>query len=189
MRRSMLSTFMISAFTGLASVQIAAWRDFVGRNERLDALADSDECTEVSGAEHRDDFDDRTGAILLKNDTPRVVPELLDAQADLLLVMVDREDDGFDIVALTEQVGRVVDLDGPRKVGLVDHAVDALFDAHEDTVIGNRTDLAGNLVTGLVLLGEERPGIGLELLETEADALGGASRPRAPGTRFRRRRS
>ncbi len=33
-----------------------------------------------------------------------------------------------------------------------------------------RTLLNGNLVTGLVLLGEDRPGIGLELLQAEADA-------------------
>ena len=41
---------------------------------------------------------------------PRIVPELLDAEADLLLVVVDREDDGLDVVALVVEVGRVVDL-------------------------------------------------------------------------------
>jgi hypothetical protein len=54
----------------------------------------------------------------------------------------------------------------------VDHAVDALFDPDEDAVIGERADLAADLVAGVVLVREEHPRIGLELLETEADALG-----------------
>ena len=73
---------------------------------------------------------------------PRIVAELLDAEGDLLLVVVDREDDGFDVVALVVEVGRVVDLDRPREVALVDHAVDALFDADEHAVVGERADLA-----------------------------------------------
>ena len=49
----------------------------------------------------------------------------------------------------------------------MDHAVDALFDPDEDAVVGDAADLAADLVARLVLLGEERPGIGLELLEAE----------------------
>jgi hypothetical protein len=103
---------------------------------------------------------------------PRVVPQLLDAEGDLLLVVVDREDDRLDVVALVVEVARVVDPHGPREIALVDHAVDALFDADEDAVIGERADLARDLVAGVVLVREEHPRIGLELLETEADALG-----------------
>src|SRR6185369_394105 len=60
----------------------------------------------------------------------------------------------------------------PRQVGLVNHAVHAVFDADEHAVIGERADLAADLVAGLVLVGEQRPRIRLELLEAEADALG-----------------
>src|SRR5690606_37790281 len=61
---------------------------------------------------------------------------------------------------------------GPREVRLVDHAVHALFDADEDAVVGDRAHLAGDLVARLVLVREQSPRIGLELLETVADALG-----------------
>ncbi len=64
------------------------------------------------------------------------------------------EDDGLDLVALVVEVGGVVDLDGPGEVGLVDHAVHALFDADEHAVIGERADLAADLVARLVLVGE-----------------------------------
>src|SRR5450755_4094732 len=59
-----------------------------------------------------------------------------------------------------------------RSAGLLTLAVHAVFDADEHAVVGERADFAADLVTRLVLVGEQRPGIGLELLETEADALG-----------------
>src|SRR5581483_12508380 len=74
--------------------------------------------------------------------------------------------------ALVEEIARVVDLRGPREIALVHHAIDALFDADEDAVVGDRANAAGDLVARLVLLGEDGPGIELELLETERDALG-----------------
>src|SRR6478735_7370796 len=152
--------------------ELGARRDFVGRDHALDALDDADERAVFGNAEHERVFHDRAGLVLAEQIRPRIVPELLDAEADLLLVVVDREDDGFDIVALVVQVGRVVDLDRPRQVGLVDHAVHALFDADEHAVIGERAYLAADLVARLVLVREQGPGIGLELLETERDTLG-----------------
>jgi len=53
----------------------------------------------------------------------------------------------------------------------VNHPVDALFDADENAVVGDAAHLARDLVARLVLFGEDGPGIGLELLETEADSL------------------
>src|SRR5262249_51947706 len=45
------------------------------------------------------------------------------------------------------------------------------FDTDEDAVVGDATNLAADDVTRVVLAGEDLPRIGLELLETEADAL------------------
>src|SRR5262249_44750966 len=84
----------------------------------------------------------------------------------------DREDDRFDVVALVIEVARVVDANGPREIALVHHAVDALFDADEHAVVGERTDLARDLVARMVLVREEHPRIGLQLLQAERDALG-----------------
>src|SRR5690554_1060703 len=102
---------------------------------------------------------------------PRILVELLDAKADLLLLVVDGEDDRLDLITLAVEIGRVVDPLRPAEVALMDHAVDAFFDADEDAVVGERADLALDDITGIVLLGEERPGIGLELLESKRDAL------------------
>ena len=71
--------------------------------------------------------------------------ELLDAEADALVRLVDVEDDGFDFVALLEDFGRVVDLAGPGHVGDVDHAVDAFFQFDEGAVGGHVADLALDL--------------------------------------------
>ncbi len=54
----------------------------------------------------------------------------------------------------------------------MDHAVHAVFDPHKNAVVGNGADLSGDLVARLVLVGEQLPGIGLELLQAEADTLG-----------------
>src|SRR6185369_15902647 len=152
--------------------QLSASRDLVRRDHALDTLDDAHERAVLGNAEHHRVFHHGARLVLAEQIRPRIVPELLDAEADLLLVVIDREDDGFDIVALVVQVGRVVDLDRPGQVGLVHHAVDALFDADEHAVIGERAHLAADLVARLVLVGEQRPGIGLELLETKRDALG-----------------
>ena len=80
------------------------------RDERLDALADAHEDAVVDDAD-----DDRRrrrrvpGGNSLRMRRPRIVEELLDAEGDLLLVVVDREDDRLDVVALVVEVGRVVD--------------------------------------------------------------------------------
>ena len=72
--------------------------------------------------------------------------ELLDAEADALVGLVDVDDDRFDFVALLEDFGRVIDLAGPAHVGDVDHAVDAFFEFHERAVGGHVADLALDLL-------------------------------------------
>ena len=44
---------------------------------------------------------------------PRIVVELLDAEADALVALVDIDDDRFDFVALLQHFGRMIDLAGP----------------------------------------------------------------------------
>src|SRR5580704_5493232 len=149
---------------------VAREHDLVLRHVPFDPRTDLHEDAVVDDADHLG-VDELARGKLVEDGGPRVVPQLLDAQAHLLLVMVDAEDDGLDVIALLVKVARVVDLGRPRDVALVDHPVDALFDPDEDAVIGDAANLAGDLVARLVLLGEERPGIGLELLEAEADAL------------------
>jgi hypothetical protein len=54
----------------------------------------------------------------------------------------------------------------------VDQAVHALLDADEDAEVGDVADLALDDRPDRVLVLEERPGIGLDLLHAQRDALG-----------------
>ncbi len=151
---------------------VIAERHVLDGHEAFQTVAKTDEGAVFTDAHNGATFHGRANRELLQEGRPRVVPQLLDAQRHLLLVVVDRQDDGFEVGALLVEVSGVVEPHTPREVGLVHHAVDAIFDADENAVIGDRANLAADLVAGLVLLGEQFPRIGLELLQAEADALG-----------------
>ena len=102
---------------------------------------------------------------------PRIVLELLDAETDALVGLVDIDDDGFDFVALLEHFARMIDLAGPGNVRDVDHAVDAFFEFHERTVGGQVADRALDLVPDHVADFDLVPRIGLELADAEGDLL------------------
>src|SRR6478736_3158646 len=148
-------------------------RHFAARDDGFDAVGDAHEGAVFRLSQDDDVLDDGTGLVTLQDQAPGIVVQLTHTEADLLLVVVDREDDRFDVVALLVDVGGVVDLDGPAEVRLVHHAVHAFFDADEDAVVGDRAHLAGDLVARLVRAREDRPRIGLELLHAQADALVG----------------
>ena len=58
-----------------------------------------------------------------------------------------------------------------RHVGDVHQAVDALLDLDEGAELGEVAHLALDAAADRVLLGELLPGIGLDLLQAEADAV------------------
>jgi hypothetical protein len=100
--------------------------------------------------------------------------QLLDAERDLRLLAVagvDVEQHGLDLVALLEELRRVLDALGPRHVADVDEAVDAFLDLHEDTEVGDVADVALDHGTRRVLLGQLLVRVRLELLHAERDAV------------------
>ena len=102
---------------------------------------------------------------------PGIFNELLDAESELLVLLVNGEDLGLHHVAHMIELAGMADLLGPGNVGDVDEAVDAVLDADEHAELGDVLD--GALQDGAfgVLLGHEFPGIGTDLLHAEADAL------------------
>src|SRR5690606_19580041 len=156
----------------IASLELRSGRHFTSRNDCFYAVGNANERTVVSRGQNRDLLADSSRHEVVEQRSPGVIVELTNAQADLLLVMVDREDDGFDIVALLINISGVVDLDGPAEVGLVNHTVNAIFDSDEYAVVSDGANLAANFVAGLVGIREGCPGIGLKLLHTQAAALG-----------------
>lgn len=82
---------------------------------------------------------------------------------------VDRQDDGFQLVALLEATyGFFADF-VPGDVGQVDQAVDAAVQTDEDTEVGDRLDGTGDTVTLVELAGEVFPRVGFALLDTQGD--------------------
>ena len=102
---------------------------------------------------------------------PGIGLELLHAQADALVGLVDVDDDSVHLVALLEDFARVVDLLGPAEVGDVHHAVDALLQLHEGAVGGHVADLSADLLADHVALLDLVPRIRLKLADTEGDLL------------------
>src|SRR6185436_19987388 len=140
-------------------------------NEAVDALLDLHEDAEVRDvADHA--LHDGAGRVLLLQRRERVRLQLLDAEADAVLARVDVEYDRLDGVADGDDLRRVLDPAGPRHLGDVDQALDALFQLDERAVVLQRDDLAAHDGAGRVLRLRVRPRILADLLEAQGDPLG-----------------
>ena len=88
---------------------------------------------------------------------PRVVVQLADAEADLLLVLVDAEHHSLDLLIFLEDLGGLGVFLGPGQLGDVHEAFDTGFQLHKGAV-GHEVDhLAFDLVAHGVLALDEFP--------------------------------
>ena len=140
-------------------------------HETFDTLFDLDEDTEV-GAAHHLALDHLAEEVAGLHREPRIVLELLDAEAEALVVAVDVEDTSLDLIALLVHLGGVLDALAPGQIADVDQSVDAFLDADEDAEVGDVAHVAASDGADRVGLGHDVPGVGLELTHAEADALG-----------------
>ena len=99
---------------------------------------------------------------------PRILFELLVAEAEAAVLLVDVEDDDFDGLANLGEFGRVLDLLRPAEVADVDQAIDAFFEFDEDTEVGEVTHGGGVLRTNRIAVGDVGPRVGHQLLHAEA---------------------
>ena len=102
---------------------------------------------------------------------PRIFAELLQAERDALVGLVDFEHDRFDFVALLQDFGRMIDLARPGDVRDVDHAIQTFFQLDESAVAGEVANLAFDLGAGRIFLQGSVPRIGFELANAEGDLL------------------
>src|SRR5690606_5655484 len=100
----------------------------------------------------------------------RILLELLDPQRDALALRVDRQHHRLEGLALLEVAGHVLAGGVPADVGQVDQAVDSTLQADEHAEVGDRLDLAGDLVALLVDRGEGLPRVAGDLLDAQRDA-------------------
>src|SRR5690606_25017780 len=100
----------------------------------------------------------------------RILLELLDAQRDALALRIDRQHNRLERVALLEVARDLFPGGVPGDVGQVDQAIDAAVQADEDAEVGDRLDLAVDLVALLVDGREGLPRVGRDLLDAQRDA-------------------
>ena len=99
---------------------------------------------------------------------PRILFELLVAEAEAAVVLVDVEDDDIDGFAHLSKFSRVLDLLRPAEVADVDQAVDAFFQFDEDAEVGEVAHGGGVLRADGVTIGDVGPRVGHQLLHAEA---------------------
>jgi len=102
---------------------------------------------------------------------PGIHGELFQTQGDALVGFVDFQHHRFDVLALLEHFGRVIDLAGPGDVGHMNHAIQAIFQFDEGAVAGEVADLALNPGVLRIFLRRLVPRIGFELADAERDLL------------------
>ena len=100
---------------------------------------------------------------------PRVGGQLLEAQREALLLLVDAQHLDLDILALAQHFGGVLDL-CPGEVGDVDEAVYPLLEAHKRPEISEIADPPLDQLADRVALFDGLPGVGLGLLDPERDS-------------------
>ena len=109
--------------------------------------------------------------VAIHDAVPRILLGLADAERDLLVLGVDREDLDHDLVTDVEHVARTGNALRPAEFADMDEALDAGGDLDERTVRGEVDDLALHAAVHRELLGDRRPRILRRLLEAERDAL------------------
>lgn len=139
-------------------------------DQAVNALLDLDEHAEVSEVAHLGGVAAADGVFLL-DVLPGILLELLEAEAHLALLAVERQNHGLDLVAGLEEVLRAAEVLAPAHLADVDEAFDAGLNLDERTVVGHYHYAALDVVAHLEVGVEVVPGMGHELLDAERDAL------------------
>ena len=117
-------------------------------------------------------LDRRAERMVLLEALPGIAQALLEAERDAALVRIDLEHHHLDLLAGRDDLARMDVLLGPAHLGDVDQTLDARLELDERAVVGDVGDPAGELGADRIFELDALPGIGLELLHAERDALG-----------------
>ena len=117
-------------------------------------------------------LDHGAGRIFLDEDLPGIAHGLLETERDAALDRIDLEDLHLDLLRGGDDLAGVDVLLGPRHFGDVDQAFDAGLELHEGAVVGDVGDAALELRVDRILGLDALPGIVLQLLHAERDAVG-----------------
>src|SRR5690625_302797 len=113
----------------------------------------------------------RARRILLHQLVPGVRHGLLQAEGDAALLLVHIQHHHLDLLRGGDDLARVDVLLGPAHLGDVNQSLDARLQLHEGAVVGDVGHAAQELGADRVLGSHAFPGVCLQLLHAEADAL------------------
>ena len=139
-------------------------------NETVDFVIDTDEETEIGDVLDLT-FNDGSHGVLIADNFPGILRNLLHTERDTTVVGLDVEYNGLDLFAHGDNLGGVTDLSSPGHFRYVYQTFDALFELNKHTVIGEADHASAHFGANGVLLGSRCPGILSELLHTEGYTL------------------
>ena len=144
--------------------------DIGDMDETIDAIFDTNEETEIRDVA---DFalDDRADGVFLFEDFPGIRLGLFHAEADLLVLGVEAQDDDIDHIADVHDAAGVFHATGPAHLADVNQAFDAFFELNKCAVINQADNAAEGADAGRITLCSMFPGIRCELFVTEGNAL------------------
>src|SRR5690606_12638952 len=134
----------------------------------LHAVADGDR--DAARIDRRHGAGDHRALLQFAERLEGIVAQLLDAEADALLLDIDVEHLRLDHLALLVVLDRLFAALVPVQIGQMDHAVDAAVQADEEAELGDVLDLTLDDRADRMLVSKGIPRIGHALLEAEADA-------------------
>ena len=137
----------------------------------VDVVVEADEQAELGDVADLA-FDGAAGRMLLLEQLPRIAEALLEAERDPALVGIDLEHHHLDLLTGRDDLAGMDVLLGPAHLGDVDQAFHPRLQLHERAVVGDVGDAAGELGADRILELDALPGVGLQLLHAERDALG-----------------
>ena len=139
-------------------------------NQSLHTVLERRKCAEVNNLDnvHADVLAD---VMKILNLVPGVFPRLLETEGKTLVLHIDAQDNGLDILALLENLRRMLNSLGPRHVGDVDEAVNPLLQGQKGPEIRHVADPARHRGTHGVRILDLEPGIFLQLFHAQGDPL------------------
>src|SRR6266702_2273899 len=137
-------------------------------NQPFDPLFQLDKNTEVG---QRGNFtgDHRSRTVLAGGKAPWVRLKLLDAERETLIFYVNLENYRLHQAPFCVHIAGMLDALRPRHIRDMHQAVDAVLDADKHAEVGHVLDLTFDSGAGRIFIGNRRPGIFGNLLESQGD--------------------
>src|ERR1035437_3483772 len=144
--------------------------DIAHVDHALDALGHLHERAELLDAGHRA-LDHRAHGKFLRRVGPGIAQRLFETERNAPVRRIDAEHDHVHRIAGVDHIGGLAHLLGPGHLGEMHQAFDALLQFDESAEIGDARHATLDALAYLVLVGDQVPGVRLELLEPERNAF------------------